>query len=125
MKTHRFPESVKKKFAWVTLGLTIAATFYLASTSSNVKKKKQRNEEKIVTSITKKDKKEEEKIKVLTEELAFRSSPEVSYGNQIGTVRKGAVLILLDKQGLWYKVKTPGKRVGYISAKPIYTKKIN
>ena len=121
-------ESFKRKFAWVVLGLAIFTVFYMTFSSSAIKKKDTGNKEKGYSSIVEGKKstgKKKPKVKILTEELALRSSPGVSYGNQIGIVRKGAVLKYLGKVGSWYKVKTPGNRKGYISAKADFAKKIN
>lgn len=120
MKHELLTEENKKRIAWTVLAVLIVLMVYF-SWSSGMSYKKDPSKAKNLSNFIEKEGSSKPKLKVLIEELAFRNSPGVTYDNQIGQVRKGAILTLIGKEGSWYKVVSPGKRKGYISAKPGYT----
>lgn len=119
----KISDSIKHKLSWVILIVAVGAMIYFSiNTVSPKKKSKPSSRKKITKPIKKNNKKVKNgKIRVLIKEIAFRSSPGVLYGNQIDAIGEGTILTLLGKEGSWYKVKTEGNRVGYISAKKGYT----
>jgi hypothetical protein len=128
----KLSEKTKHKLSWVLLLVAVGSMIYLTINSgtdskiNNLTSKK--NNEKSISGTTKKNNKKQNiipRIRVTIDQLAFRSSPGVLYGNQKGVIGKGTILTLLGKEGSWYKVQTPGKRVGYVSSKKGYTERVN
>lgn len=60
-------------------------------------------------------KKEEIRLQVTADKANLRSGPSTS-SSQVGQLRKGDSLILLDVEGEWYKVQVPGGSSAYIAS---------
>ena len=60
-------------------------------------------------------KKEEMRLQVTADKANLRSGPSTS-SSQVGQLRKGDSLILLDVEGEWYKVQIPGGSSAYIAS---------
>ena len=117
-------EGKKKKYAWVLLLVAIFAMLYFVFLQTKTEEKAKDSEISKTIVEKKEESKNNKKIKVTSEDLAFRSSPEIKSGNQIGVFKKETVLNVIEKQGNWYKINTDDEKVGFVSAKTGYTEEI-
>ncbi len=91
-----------------------------ANKKVEVKDKNEATEDK--TKASENDDKIIGQVEVLISELNFRSSPEISGDNIIGSFNKGDMVDVMIQEEDWYKLKTKDGKVGYVNSDKRYVK---
>lgn len=123
-KTNEF--NIFKIVPWVVLVSLVLLLFYLWPRGENVKTKSRIGKESTeAAASTATPASSSAQAQIVSDMLNFRAKPSLGERSIIGTISKGTVVKLIERQDKWLKVELSDGRIGYVSADPKFVKIIN
>lgn len=118
--------NIGKLFPWLTLLALIILLIYLWPNDGKTSQTAKTNAESSTTVSENQPGKNDksEKVEAL-DLLRFRAEPSTDKSVVTGTVSKGEVLKVLEKQDKWFKVQRDDGTPGYITTDPKYVRLIS